>query len=420
MLSPTANLLLKLLFAIALGGLIGLEREFGKEVKKQILPMGVRTAILISVLGFIFAYMGNLLETYWFIAIGAVAILIVGTVSYYTRYKQYHFIGATTYVSMLIVYFLGVLVALDELLIAVVIAILSAAFLTYRREMHDAIKKITEIELESSLKFAIIAFVILPLLPNETIDPWGVFNPFDFWVIVIVISLVYFLMYIFLKLLRKRGILLSSLVGGLINSEATTLSLLHKWEKNKKIQQIVPGGVILTSTGMVVSQIAMVLIAYQSLEILKYIIAPIILTAIAAAVIVHLTDREIKGEIKLGSPFALWPVIKFAAIYSVVMILMTVLKDYSNYNFLIAAVGSLVSVSGVVVGIASLASVGQLALPEASIIIGFAMFMGILNKLIWGRTKNDKLTKAIYYQTMLLAGACATGVVIQYFLNTFL
>ena len=72
-------------------------------------------------------------------------------------------------------------------------------------------------------------FIVLPLLPDRAIDPWGALNPQKLWVLVLLISGLSLVGYVAVRLLGPdRGIALTGLTGGLVSSTAVTLSFARQ------------------------------------------------------------------------------------------------------------------------------------------------------------------------------------------------
>ena len=53
------------------------------------------------------------------------------------------------------------------------------------RNLHSWIKHLTEREIKAIARFAVIALVILPLLPDRGLGPYGAWNPRQLWLVVV-------------------------------------------------------------------------------------------------------------------------------------------------------------------------------------------------------------------------------------------
>ncbi len=230
----TLEIAKNILISILLGSLIGLQREYVKMRDKEIRFAGFRTFMLISLLGSISVYISQITNQNIFLIITAGYLLFVifayAVESYFSKN-----IGATTELSSIIAFFVGVFCALDKIYVAVFIAIVTTTILTLKEHLHTFAFKLKEQELYSTLKFAIIAFVILPLLPNQAYGPYGVLNPYVIWLMVVLISGIGFIAYILIKIFgAKRGLGITGLLGGLISSTAITISFSSQSKKTIK------------------------------------------------------------------------------------------------------------------------------------------------------------------------------------------
>jgi len=295
-LNLSSDFILKLLLAIGLGALIGVEREFGREVEKRIISVGVRTSILISLLGFVFGFVSILIKNYIFLLVGLAIVLTIATAGYLGRLRMYGLIGCTTYTAIIITFILGVFVAMNLMTHAVALGILTTAVLAYRREFHTAIKYLKREEIESAIKFGILALVILPILPNRAIDPWGFFNPFKFWLVVIVLSILFFITYILQRILKEKGIITSAFLLGFVSSEPACYLFAQKARKQeiaKLISLVIAGGML--------SYLLVFYITAYNKPIAKILILPVLFVIATALVLGYVKKRSIELEFNSNS-----------------------------------------------------------------------------------------------------------------------
>ncbi|WGI16917.1 MgtC/SapB family protein [Methanonatronarchaeum sp. AMET-Sl] len=157
--------IVKLVSATLLGLFLGLEREWSEK------PAGIRTFALIALVGSIF----GILDSELVIAMGVLLIIAMAVLVGYRGVSGEEFTGLflTTSVSMVVAYGVGVLVGLGFYLEGVTIAFLAALLLVLKRELHMFALNLSKRELQSAAEFAVIAFVIYPLLPSEPFGPWN-------------------------------------------------------------------------------------------------------------------------------------------------------------------------------------------------------------------------------------------------------
>ena len=106
--------------------------------------------------------------------------------------------------------------------------------------MHKFAKHLTKEEIWDAIIFAILAFVILPILPTHPLDPFGALNPYIIWSAIVLVLSVNFIGYVLMKIFgAKYGLELTGLFSGLVSSTALTIDVTEKTKKNPKINFIV-------------------------------------------------------------------------------------------------------------------------------------------------------------------------------------
>ena len=175
-------------FALLIGALIGLEREFRQQREEQPDFAGIRTYSLIALLGAVSSFV---IDTYGIVpmAMALGALILLTTISYGgTIFRRKIETGITTEVAAVLTFFFGVLVMSDQPLVAIALAVVTSLLLAMKGRLHDIIRAMTPEDIYLTLEFALLAAVILPLLPNRTLDPWGILNPFQIWLMVVLVS----------------------------------------------------------------------------------------------------------------------------------------------------------------------------------------------------------------------------------------
>jgi len=117
--------------------------------------------------------------------------------------------------------------------------------------LHDLARRMSPQDLRATLEFALITAVILPLLPNRGFGPFGVLNPFQIWLLVVFVSGIGFLGYVLMKVFgAHRGIGMTGLLGGLVSSTATTISLASRSKVTEALSRVLLLGILLASSMM--------------------------------------------------------------------------------------------------------------------------------------------------------------------------
>lgn len=213
-------LLRDLAVALGLGLLIGLQRERAAgEVA------GIRTFALIALVG---ALAGTLAADYggWLVVLGLVAVAGTLAMGNAIRMEAGDLDpGATTEMAGLVTFLVGAALPLGYVTESVVVGGTTAVLLQFKRPLHRLADRIGPDEARALFRLVLIALVVYPVLPNRTLGPYGVLNPREIWLMVILIVGISLVAYLAYRLLGERGgTLAAGLLGGLISSTATTVS----------------------------------------------------------------------------------------------------------------------------------------------------------------------------------------------------
>jgi hypothetical protein len=204
------------LVALAIGLLLGFERERSHSRR---LSAGSRSFALLSLLGAVAAEFGQ-----WVVLAGLVGVAALMALAYFRTNDEDP--GTTTEIAALVTYLLGAL-AHTRPAVAVALAVLVAGLLLSKDRIHRFARDIvSEVELEDAIKFFVVAFVILPLLPDRPLGPYGVLNPSKVWLLVVLLTGIGWVGYIGVRALGpQRGLLVTGLAGGFVSATATTASM---------------------------------------------------------------------------------------------------------------------------------------------------------------------------------------------------
>ena len=210
---------LSFLTSLAVGLLIGLERERHREAKA-----GVRTFALISILGTVCAMLGEKTASPWLLVAGLVVSTGGVLAAYLSAPTSTPDQGTTTVMAAALTFCLGAAVWHGYSGIVIAVAIVVTTLLHYKSQLEGFSVKLNATDMESLLQFAVLSLVILPVVPNKGFGPYGALNPYDLWLMVVLISAVSLAGYVAWRLLGGKGpVLLLGALGGLVSSTATTL-----------------------------------------------------------------------------------------------------------------------------------------------------------------------------------------------------
>ncbi len=214
----SADLFLRFGIALAIGFMIGLQREYAFREKHHDLLAGERTFALIALVGALAAMIADVFESS-FAFLGVLLLVgIFSAIAYFIDAWRGH-VGLTTEIAILITVLIGALCYWNYLALAAALGIITTVLLSVKIETDRLVSALTREDIYAALQFAVISLVILPVLPKESNlpPPFDVLSPFRIWLMVVFISGINFLGYLAIKFVGpERGIGITGLLGGLV------------------------------------------------------------------------------------------------------------------------------------------------------------------------------------------------------------
>ena len=209
------EILLKVAISLVLGAIIGIERE--KRMKESF--AGFRTFMLACLLGFLSSYVSNLLSIN-LLPHSLFFIGVLAAINFYRKVIYKRGKGITTEIAFTLTFLIGVILYHESypFILSTALALLLTLILALKESLHDFAHKVTKTEIVDFVIFGLVAFVVYPILPGPPIDPFGVLNLKFIWKALVAIFGLSFLVYSIFRILKTKGIFLSSILGGLINS----------------------------------------------------------------------------------------------------------------------------------------------------------------------------------------------------------
>lgn len=329
MLTAQADLFYRFGTALVIGILIGMERERAAELRAIKIVAGVRTIALIALIGCAGGLLSDITASPW--PLVAVITIIGGLII--AAYITMRGGGATSEIAAFVALLCGALSYWEYYSVAAAIAVVTTMLLSFKREMHTFAHKLTTEDLYSTLKFAAITVIVLPMLPDRTFGPppFDALNPYKIWLMVVFISAISFLGYVLMKVINVRhGIALTGILGGLVSSTAVTLSFGRRSKEEADLSAHFALAITLAWAIMflrVLVQIGALNGALLAILWLPLLIAALILSAYAAFLYFrHKGDSS--QEVELINPFELRPALTFGAIYAVSLLVARAAQIY--------------------------------------------------------------------------------------------
>lgn len=304
--------------AVACGLLIGIERGFNlRRVGDGTRVAGVRTFTLLGVLSGIagmVASQGQALAAGALIA-GAAAVLAIG---YANRPELRKKPDATSPIAAISTLALGFLAGSGNPAMAIAGATLVTLLLALREEAHGLVDRLNKEDVKALARFAVIAGVMLPFLPNGSFGPYGAWNPQKLWLVVVLVTGFSFLGYVANRIFGARhGTIATALIGGAYSSTAVTQSLAQRLGSGLG-GGAEPAGIALASAVMYVRVIILVaVLATRLLAPFALIVLPSLIVAAAAGWWLYRKAPKSAGPAPPGNPIALVPALGFLAFVAV-------------------------------------------------------------------------------------------------------
>lgn len=391
--------------SILIGAMIGIEREKTKTTTKGISAVGIRTDILICLFGAVAAFLGQKITPVLFlICLGA--LLIFSISSYIYLSITHERVGITTEISTILVFLYGAMAMSGYMQLAVILAIITVLILSVKKVLHNAISQINDREFFDTIKFAIIAFIVLPFLPNKNFDleifnfifpgqqppasfnSVDVLNPYNIWFLIVLVSGISFLGYIMVKALGKnKGIGFAGMVGGLYSSTATSLTLSHKSKEMPKTRTAFIAGITL-ACGISFLRTFIEIRALNG-DFFNYILPPILLMfAYLMIVGLVLMFRTRKEKVKdsgdqFETPFKLGAAIKLGAYIVGALVVAKVLLAYTDINwyYIIASAMAFFAIDDPITISTSTAAGSLMTFSEAKNVMLLALYLNMVQKV---------------------------------------
>ncbi|MBU0460711.1 MAG: MgtC/SapB family protein [Nanoarchaeota archaeon] len=404
------TLFINFMIALALGALIGLEREYASYKKRGHDYAGIRTFPLIAIFGTLSAYLGQLISI-WLFVISMLLTGILIIVAYFVMNKiDRKHIGATSELAGFITFFIGALCFYGDYTLAVVLAIAITIILFARSILHHFAERIKPVELASTLKFAVVAFVILPFLPNQGYGPMEMFNPYIIWLMVVFISGIGFFGYILMKWFGEKGITLAGILGGLISSTATTTGFAERSKKAPKIYLALALGVILANSIMFIRILIEVFVLNR--ELFLPLLLPLgilfLISAIFSYILWKKVVKEVPGKMDLGSPFTIKPALKFGIFFAVILALVKIGHFYFQTKgvYLVSFISGFADVDAITVSLANLSKDSlSLAVAKQGIVLAALTNVAVKGGIAyWFGGKQFGRIIAIFYAVLIVVG----------------
>jgi len=423
-----------LVIALGVGALVGVEREHHKG--DDVVIAGIRTFPLVSMLGFLLVYLGvnaqefapdgyvQLLQSLTLIGVVVVAAMGVGLL-----YIRFHMgvPGLTTPFALIITYISGLMVGFGLIIEAVVVAVTVTLLLVSKRRLHSYAELLDDDELIGALEFIAIAFIAYPVTLQLNLEPpYDIFNPgqplaiSSLFLIVVFVSSISFVSFLLIRWKGPtKGLRFSGLLGGLVSSEATTISLANLAKGKLSIIRTAASGIILANAAMFARDLAVCIFADMSLATATLTVVPLLSLAGIGMVLGYSmkVDKDSKDELDVSSPFAIVPAFKFAIVFLLISAFVYFVNNNLGEEFIyLTALGGMVSSAAVAASVSSYVFLGQLEATVAAQIILLATAISSFTKLAITRVISKDVFKQVLPGCLVLGSLSLAFAILLYLL----
>ncbi|GIW71643.1 MAG: hypothetical protein KatS3mg102_1185 [Planctomycetota bacterium] len=386
------ELLARFGIAAAIGLLVGLEREWAKAGDRPVFA-GIRTFPSIALMGCTAAMISELHAQPWLFPAAFFGFALLVAISHYVSSSLPSY-GTTTEITSLLVFLLGGLVFWGHMALAAALAVLVTLILSLKEPLHTLARRMEAQDIYATLKFAIVSVIVLPLLPNERLqieglELLGVLNPFNIWLLVVLVSGIGFLGYVAAKLLgARRGIALTGLLGGLASSTAVTASMAERSRENEQVAPQLALATVLACTVMFPRTI--IEVAFVERELAFQVALPLLAAgafgALASGYLWFHGARAEPEQLTIRNPFQLGPALKFGLLFCAMLLGGELARlHYREAGVLLfAAAGGLIDVRPIALTVADQMVRGTLPSSEAVAAVMIAALANTVLKAAYG------------------------------------
>ena len=383
---PISPLVLNLAVALGIGLLIGIDRERRKGDGPTRAPAGLRTFTLTSLCGAVAITVGGEL----LLAIVTAGVFAFAALSYWSARDQDP--GLTTEAALVVTVLLGGF-AMREPTHAAALGVIVAGLLTARTALHRFVRSVlTEEEVRDGLIFAAATLVVLPLLPDKTMGPYGALNPRTIWIVVILVMAVSAFGYILVRAIGPRfGLPLAGLASGFVSSSATIGAMGTRTAGNTKLLRPAVAGAVLSTVATVVE--LAILLGATDMATLRIFYIPLLCAGTAAVLYgsvftIWALQAKVDEHYTPESAFSLKTAFTFAAILAAVLLASAALQDWFGDTGVIVAtaVAGFADTHAPAISVASLVASGKIKAAEAILPILAALSTNTVTKMVFAIT----------------------------------
>ncbi|MBY7960705.1 MgtC/SapB family protein [Vibrio fluvialis] len=390
-----------LLVALLLGAIVGTQRGWvARNNVEGSRVAGIRTFSLVGLYGGLSAILAAHYSPL-LLGFALLALVVLASIAFVLKQRKSQDISITGVVSLLVTFVLGSLAVSGEPVLAAAAAVITAVVLDNKKELHEALQKLQEYELDAALRLMLISIVMLPLLPNQSYGPWQALNPYEIWWMVVLIASISFLGYFAIKIGgAKRGVLFTSVFAGFSSSTALTLQFSNLSRDQPTISPLLASGILLCCGTMFPRLLIVASLINTELTPILWpvIVVMMIGLYIPAWFIWRSTDVDFNEDQSANhkNPLALQSALWFGVILAIIMLLAHALSDWFGQagTLALSAVSGITDVDAITLALgrqsthsldAYTAAMGIIIAASVNTLVKMGMMISIGDRGLWVR-----------------------------------
>lgn len=350
--------------ALALGLLVGLEREQSGHAT------GIRTFPLLTIFGacttLLVEPVGRWIVPAGLVVLGGALFVYEGSRASLLKAgvdsgeEPFPELGMTTIVAALVMYLVGAMLVAGYTPIAVAVGGMTAVLLRWKRPLHDFADRLGPTGYRAVYRFVLLAVVVLPVLPDRTYGPYDVFNPFQIWLVVVLIVGISVFGYILYKFVGPRaGVLVGGTLGGIVSSTAATVAYARRAARDPSVTTGAAVAIMIASTLSFLRIVVEVLVVAWEI---RWVIVPKFAVLIAVMTLVSVIayrgadDFQANEEHEPEDPASLKVAVVFGAMYAVILFFVAITERHFGDTgmYVLAVISGLTDVDAITLSTAEM------------------------------------------------------------------
>ena len=406
--------ILGLLIAALGGTAVGVERQWsGHADGPDARFAGIRT---FTMLGAIAGLCGWL----WKTGLSAPAAILLGgavtitAVAYLAASRRD--VDATTEVAALIVLAAGLLAGTGAFRLASAIIALVTLLLVEKSRLHALVARVDDVDLRAGVRFAVMACVVLPLLPTGPYGPLGGIRPRELWALVLFFSALSFLGHIARRLVGPgHGYLATGTLGGVVSSTNVTFTFARLSRTQPEMERALAFGAVGANAVLYPRVLVATAVLNPALlpPLIPYLVVPALIAALTAAWGMRTSPILGPPDVPQDNPLQLRAAIQMALLFQGVLMVVYLSRQMWGQSGVLtsAAILGLTDVDALTVSMAR-GVAKTVSLEAAALAIAIGVLANTVLKLAVALILGSRRFKAIVGGTLMLMIMAAAAVLL--------